>query len=212
MSARYVVVTGSVAAGATTASELIMENWNAESLLEGQIEENNPFFGDAQADPHRWSFASQAHFLAASGARHTDLKEQMARSEADFIVEDRTPFEHHGAYSRANFELGYLSNREFALLSDLAREIERGYLAPDVFVYREMTDAQLVARVRQRGRVGESDDAERLRVIHRAFESFIGEWDRTPIVRVPADLDLYTEDGTAAVIALLSEHLGSPTK
>lgn len=210
MSARYVVTTGSVGAGATTVAGVIVANWNADSLLEGQIEQLNPFFIDAQQNPARWGFASQAHFLAASAGRHATLGRMLTDTDADFIVEDRTPFEHHGAYSVANYALGSLSEREFVLLEALAREIEKQYKVPDLLIYREMTDKQLIERVLDRGREGEAADAERLRAFHRAFEEFAGSWDRSAIVRVPAELDVKSPEGEAELVELLTPYLGAP--
>jgi len=206
---QYVVVTGAVAAGATTVASLIADQWSADKLLEGQIEVHNPFFEDAQHDPERWAFASQAHFLQASAQRHVLLKERMRDSAAAWIVEDRTPFEHTGVYVEAARRLGHLQNREAKLLGELAKHIEGQYVAPAVLIYREMTEDQLVERVRTRGRIGESTDFERLQTIHRTFDGFIESWDRSPVVRIGADLDLFTEGGRHAAIALLSPLLGA---
>lgn len=211
MTAKYIVVTGSVAAGATTVANLILDRWDGTDLLEGQIEQINPFFKDAQEDPHRWSFASQAHFLAASAARHRELRSRL-EGATGFVVEDRTPFEHHGAYSLSAYESGYLSEREYALLSDLAREIEPGYLVPDVVVYREMTQQQLVERVKSRGREGESDDPKRLAAIHAAFETFIDDWNRSPLVRVPSEVDVFEPEGEAFVVQAVAKYLGPPAR
>ncbi len=210
MTAQYVVVTGAVGAGATTIANVVLKRWDAEALLEGQIETLNPFFKDAQTDPHRWAFASQAHFLAASAARHETLGRLLHDSRAGLVVEDRTPFEHQGAYSLSNRQLGYLSDREFGLLADLAREIEKQYLVPDLLIYREMTDEQLVERVLSRGRDGETADADRLRSVHEAFESFVAGWTRSPVVRIAADVDVLSESGEATVVGALTTHLGEP--
>lgn len=212
MTARYVVATGSVGAGATTVANIVMGRWNADELLEGQIEKLNPFFIDAQDDPARWGFASQAHFLAASAVRHENLRTRLQDTSADIVIEDRTPFEHHGAYSRANHELKTLSDREYALLTALNREIEKQYEVPALLIYREMTDEQLVDRVIGRGREGEAADAVRLRAFHQAFERFADEWDKSDIVRVPADWDLMTTEGREQLVDLLTPHLGEPVR
>lgn len=212
MTARYVVATGSVGAGATTVANIVMSRWNADELLEGQIEKLNPFFIDAQNDPARWGFASQAHFLAASAARHQKLRSRLQDSSADIVIEDRTPFEHHGAYSRANHELKTLSDREYELLTALNREIEKQYEVPGLLIYREMTDEQLLERVISRAREGEAADDVRLRAFHQAFERFADEWDKSNIVRVPADWDLLTPEGRELLVGLLTPHLGEPTR
>ncbi|OAN38847.1 deoxynucleoside kinase [Microbacterium sp. H83] len=212
MTARYIVATGAVAAGATTVANIVMSRWNADELLEGQIEKLNPFFIDAQNDPARWGFASQAHFLAASAERHEKLRTRLQDTSADIIIEDRTPFEHHGAYSRANHEQKTLSDREFALLAALNREIEKQYEVPALLIYREMTDEQLVERVLSRAREGEAADVVRLRAFHQAFERFADEWDKSAIVRVPADWELMAPEGQEQLVDLLTPHLGEPTR
>lgn len=207
MNPTYVVTTGAVAAGATTLATTIAKRWDAATLLEGQIEVNNPFFADAQADPARWMFHSQTDFLAASAKRHEELRQLRASTSAAIILEDRTPFEHHGVYTTSARTMGYLSEREFAVLSDVAASFERDYVTPDLLVYREMTVDQLRDRVHVRGRAGESDDFDRLRHILDAFEQFAADWTRSPIVRVAADVDLMTPDGRATLFNQLEEHL-----
>lgn len=211
MSAQYVVVTGSVGAGATTVANVISKYWATESFMEGKIEVLNPFFRDSQDAPDRWAFHSQAYFLAASSRRHRRIRELLTSSEAELVIEDRTPFEHHGAYSRALLDGGALSSREYALLGDLATEFERGYVTPAVLIYREMSDDQIVERVQSRGREGESSDGKKLRMIHAAFEAFIGGWSHSPIVRIPADADVLSESGEACVVEKLSTHFGAPS-
>jgi len=209
---KYVAVTGAVGAGATTLATLITQYWDADTLLEGQIEVLNPFFDDAQRDPVRWTFASQAHFLAASARRHQDLRTRLSQTRKALVIEDRTPFEHTSAYVEASRALGHITQRELILLRDLAHEIERTYIVPDVLIYREMTDNQLVERVKSRGRAGESADFHKLKTILEAFGSFVSNWSHSPVLRIGHDLDLYTPQGRSQTIALLSTHLGPPGK
>ncbi|SDS99294.1 Deoxyadenosine/deoxycytidine kinase [Pseudarthrobacter equi] len=208
---KYIAVTGAVGAGATTLVNFIAEKWKAETLLEGQIEALNPFFQGAQHDPHRWSFASQAHFLAASARRHDDLRQILACTEKPIVLEDRTPFEHTGVYANSAHRLGHILQDEFRVLTELSRVIERSYLVPALLVYREMTDDQLIERVAVRGRQGESTDFARLKSVHDAFKDFISNWQRSPVVRIGHDWDLFSTEGQQRTIDVLSAHLGKPT-
>ena len=70
-----------------------------------------------------------------------------------------------------------------------------------MLIYREMTQEQLTARVQSRARPGESVDIDRLVAIHAAFESFVTTWDRSPVVRIPAHVDVLTEDGLETALA-----------
>lgn len=151
----YVVVTGSVAAGASTLAQMLAPHWYADTLLEEVIEESNPFFMLAQGDPSRWAFNSQVHFLVASAKRHRVLQSMLnGRTESNVIIEDRTPFEHTGAYTRAYEKMGHLRSDEVEVLHDLSIEMEPNYCIPDLLIYREMSKAQLSDRVSQRGRGG----------------------------------------------------------
>lgn len=208
---KYVAVTGAVGAGATTLVNFIAEKWKAETLLEGQIEALNPFFQSAQRDPHRWSFASQAHFLAASARRHDDLRRILASTEKPIVLEDRTPFEHTGVYASSAHHLGHILQDEFHVLTELSRVIEHSYIVPALLVYREMTDDQLIERVAERGRQGESTDFARLKSVHDAFQEFVSHWQRSPVVRIGHDWDLYSPEGQQQTIEVLSPHLGSPS-
>jgi deoxyadenosine/deoxycytidine kinase len=210
--AKYVAVTGAVGAGATTLATFIARNWDAETLFEGQIEALNPFFEDAQCDPERWAFASQAHFLAASARRHDDLRLLLTETDKPIVLEDRTPFEHTGVYVQSARSLGHIMERELNVLMELARVVERGYEVPAVLVYREMTEDQLVERVALRNRPSESADFGRLKSVHDAFEAFVSEWDRSPIVRIGHDVDLHVLEGQEEAALVLAPHLGPRSK
>lgn len=210
--AQYIAVTGAIGAGATTLAAFIERNWDSETLLEGKIESVNPFFEDAQRDPVRWSFTSQTHFLAASVRRHDVLRRLLASTDKEFVIEDRTPFEHTGVYARSAHSLGYVKDRELDVLNELSRVVEQQYLAPSVLVYREMTVGQLTERVTERARPGESAEFVRLKSVHDAFETFISEWKHSAVVRIGAATDLHTPDGQDQAIGALAPHIGSPRR
>ncbi|KQR19140.1 hypothetical protein ASF79_15840 [Agreia sp. Leaf335] len=188
-------------------ANVISDHWSTTTLLEGQIEVDNPFFTDAQQNPERWMFHSQLHFLAASARRHEELRRLLSGSESAIVLEDRTPFEHHGVYSQAAVKAGYLQPREMGLLTEVAQTYEQGYLNPDLLIYREMSTEQLLSRVTSRGRAGETVDFDRLQTILETFEEFISAWDRSDVVRVPADVDLLSPDGQDQLIAQLEGRL-----
>jgi len=188
----YVVATGSIAAGASTISERLIDRLGWKGHLEGHVEVDNPFFGDANSEFGRWGFHSQVHFLLASIHRHDALAAALAEVNlaAPAIVEDRTPFEHTGAYLETYARLGRLSEREAELLRELTVVLERSYLVPDLVIYRELADDQLRGRVVARGREGETQDLELLCALRDSFNEFIAGWDRSPKIIVPADVDV----------------------
>lgn len=188
--ARYVVITGSIAAGATTLSTKLIDRFGWRELLEGHVDQDNPFFVDSNDDPHRWRFHSQVHFLTASVHRHDRLREMLA--EPGVVVEDRTPFEHNGAYTAAHETLGNITPQEAAMLGAVGDVVERHYLTPDLLIFREMSRERLPEAVAERARPGEDTiDVHTLEVIWKQFNDFAERWDRSEKILVPADLDVY---------------------
>jgi deoxyadenosine/deoxycytidine kinase len=199
------VVTGSVAAGATTLAEILAVELAANTLLEKQIEETNPFFVRAQEDPSRWQFTSQVHFLLASTDRHARLNAMLDDgSAAAVVIEDRTPFEHTGAYVAAHAVAGTISAEEALLLAQLTHIVSERYIVPDLLVYREMTPAMVAARVQERSRAGEQSDSEWLTQLLAAFDRFVDSWDLSPVVRIPAEIDVREPGGRAEALRLVS--------
>lgn len=190
--AKYVVVTGAIAAGASTLSEALIAKYGWGELLEGRVAIDNPFFARAYVDPQRWVLNSQIHFLTASVARHRQLAEKLAASESDTVIlEDRTPFEHMAAYTETYRRLGRIPSDEAGLLDRLAEVIEVHYLTPDLLVYREMDHGQLLTRVQERGREGEGNaDLELLEAVRQSFDDMVDKWDRSDVLTVPATTDV----------------------
>lgn len=64
-------------------------------------------------------------------------------------------------------------------------------MVPDLLVYREMDRSALRERVADRGRPGETAlDPAYLEAVRAQFEEFVGAWDRSAVVRVPAGADV----------------------
>lgn len=190
--AKYLVVTGAIAAGASTLAEALIHRYGWQEILEGDVAVDNPFFGRVYEDPQRWFLASQLHFLNASVKRHELLAAKLELAgPGEVIIEDRTPFEHMAGYTAAYINLRRVSTDEADLLQDIAKHFEQHYIEPDLLVYREMTHDQLITRVRERGRDGEdAADFELLDSIRQSFDAMFGRWDRSAKMAVPATVDV----------------------
>lgn len=201
---RYVAITGAIAAGASTLAHILIRQLGWEPLMEGTVEVSNPFFIDAYNDFPRWGFHSQIDFLTRSAERHLQLVGKLQGpevTEANVIVEDRTPFEHNGAYLLAYRRLHWISEREARALERLARVVERHYVVPDLLIYREASLAQLVTRTIRRARPGEQQlDSQMLGEVRRSFNEFIDHWDRSPVLTVAATADLFDERTVAGIV------------
>lgn len=190
--AKYVVVTGAIAAGASTLSEALIGKYGWGALLEGQVAVDNAFFERAYSDSSRWILASQLHFLTSSVTRHQKLAAKLATGGPDeVILEDRTPFEHMAGYTETYRRLGRIPTDEAALLDHAAEVIEQHYLVPDLLVYREMQHDQLLGRVQERGREGEGNaDIELLEGVRQSFDRMVESWDRCEVLVVPSTINV----------------------
>ncbi|MGY4712991.1 deoxynucleoside kinase [Mycolicibacterium sp. CBM1] len=201
-------MTGAIAAGASTLSQVLIDTLAWDALLEGNVEQDNQFFTDAYGDFARWGFHSQVHFLVNSARRHGRLSAMLASPGPHPVVEDRTPFEHTGAYLRAYESLNRIAPREVALLRQLTAILEDRFVVPDLLVYRQMTPEQLQTRVAQRKRIGEdAADFPLLDAIRISFDSFVHEWDRSPKIILPASVDVHDSVAVAPVIRQIESAL-----
>ena len=208
---RYVAITGAIAAGVSTLAHTLIQKLGWEPLLEEAVEIYNSFFVDAYADFPRWGFRSQVEFLTRSAERHLQLFDKLHRSEttqATVIIEDRTPFEHTGAYLLAYRRLHWISDREAQSLERLTRVIERHYVAPDLLIFREASLVQLVERTTRRARPGEQQlNSQVLDEMRRSFSEFIENWDRSPVLTIGATTDLFDERAATAIVTAVHNSL-----
>lgn len=205
----YVVATGSIAAGASTISQRLIERLGWWGHLEGHVERANAFFADANSNFARWGFHSQVHFLLASVHRHDALAAALADPELDApaVVEDRTPFEHTAVYLETYAQLGRLDERQAQLLRELTAVLDRSYLVPDLLIYRSLSDSLLQRRVVERGRAGETTDLELLTALRDNFDAFAASWGRSPKIVVPADTDVFDDDLFDSIVDEITEKL-----
>jgi deoxyadenosine/deoxycytidine kinase len=191
-------VTGTIGSGATTLARVLAGALGGIPLVEADAGEANPFFARMYADLRRWGFASQVHFLVESAQRHRELV-RMRDRPGGAVVEDRTPFEHRAVYLRVQEELGLLPHDELETLTELALVLERGFVVPDVLVYRRTPRRVADERIRRRARPGEEHmDREWLVAVDAAFEGLATSW-AGPVVVADEALDVADAAGVAAL-------------
>lgn len=204
---KYVAITGAIAAGATTLSTVLRERLHWTRYEDEHVHASNAFFRDAYADFPRWGFHSQVNFMLASAERHAGLRVTLERDPPNDvpIMEDRTPFEHTGAYLRAYRKAGLLSQREADLLERLGQALSSVYVTPDLLVFRRISEEQMVRRVRERNRPGEADASiEFLSAVRDSFEEMMAQWTRSPLIVLSSDVDVLDPAQAEEVTRMIS--------
>lgn len=191
-----VAVTGAIGAGATTLVKHLSGLTSWETVLEHNVEVENPFFGKFNSEPTRYAFHNQIHFLIKSAERHHELS---SRHSSGVFLQDFTPFEHTAVYAYVQHYLKNLDDEEYDTVLRLTRFLEQSYIKPVVLIYREATEYILMDRIQERERPSEqsliSARLEYLQTILTRFDSWItGEWNLCPVIKVPADTDVVANE------------------
>jgi deoxyadenosine/deoxycytidine kinase len=145
----YIAFEGPIAAGKTTVATLLATHLNSELLLEEF--QNNEFLADFYAAPERWSLPMQLWFLTS---RIGPLK-SIYPPRGKTLVADYT------ARKDRLFARLLLKDRELNLFDRIAGLLAIDLPQPNLIVYLDANDTELLARIKNRGRPYEQkiDDA-----------------------------------------------------
>jgi deoxyadenosine/deoxycytidine kinase len=198
---KLIAITGAIAAGATTLGRVLVSANGWSAFFEADVEQANPFFVLYHREPLRYALHNQVAFLTQSA----ELHDRMQSSEVAIGVQDYTPFEHTAVYAHAQAALGRLDIKELELLDRLSGFVERSFITPDVLIYRRLSEAALVARVRGRGRPSEQQlSLEFLKAVRERFEIWANNWRQSPVITLEEDFDAV---GDAEAISALSARI-----
>ena len=187
----YIAFEGPIAAGKTTLARRFAAQVGAELLLEDY--EGNPFLADYYSERERWALPMQLSFLAA---RHQQLMAVPVQRTGP-VVADHT-------YTKDQiFAHALLEDRELALYETLRRSLSGQAMAPDVIVYLDAPNRNLLERIRQRGRAyEESIDDDYLDRVRAAYEKELLAVRRNGVVLIDTStLDLNSSTAVAEVFA-----------
>jgi dUTP pyrophosphatase len=184
-----IAVSGTVGSGKSTFTESLASSLGVSPFLEEV--ERNPFF----ADPLDQPVSSQLWFLTRSISG--------MRSASGIVggVVERPPQEHVEIFAADLLAQDRLTPDEFALL----RATYTSALplpTPNLLIHLEASPEVALARVRDRGRSGESTiSLEYLNRLAARYDDFVRRWDASSVLRVHTDqLDVRTRDGFELVL------------
>ncbi|MBK8138007.1 MAG: deoxynucleoside kinase [Chloroflexi bacterium] len=179
-------------------------------IIERDVETQNPFFSKFNEQPRVYAFHNQIHFLLKSVEEHRYIHPKI---NSTVFIQDFTPFEHVDVYAQAQFQSGNLDAGEFDVLTRLAKVIDDQFIVPKMLIYREISFDEICNRMKKRGRRSElkllssEEGLAYLKVLVNTFDLWIHDWTRSPIIRIPAEFDVFSEGERIRNIATQIETL-----
>jgi deoxyguanosine kinase len=134
----YVALEGPIAAGKTTLATLLAREVKAKLILERFNE--NAFLADFYNDKSRWALPMQLAFLIDRHTQFTELSDKGSIVADHTLAKDRV------------FAKVLLEGRELALYEDIASKLAPLNFSPDLIVYLDADNEELLRRIAERGR------------------------------------------------------------
>lgn len=145
----YIAVVGNIGAGKTTLTNMLAKHYGWEPRFESV--EDNPYLDDFYKDMKRWSFDLQVYFM---NKRIHDIMD--IAKYAGTVIQDRCAFEDRYIFAPTLYEQGNLSERDFALYTELFDMMIKLVPQPDLVIYIQSSIGNLVNQIEKRNRGCES--------------------------------------------------------
>lgn len=183
-----IVTGGTVGIGKTTVAEKIAKHLNSEVFYESV--DDNPLLEKFYANPKRWAFAIQIHFL---NTRFASIKKALKNRHN---ILDRSIYE-DALFATLNYEDGNMSKEEIdcylSLLDNMLEELNSlEKKAPDLFIYLRGSFETVQHRMKLRGRDFElgDDKIEYFKRLHSRYDDWVLEYYKASEVLV-INMDIY---------------------
>jgi len=130
-----------------------------------------------------WGFHSQVFFLAHRLELHQNLL-----TFPGSIILDRSIYEDAEIFAHNLYLQGHISSRDYQTYRTLYKNVVRLLPPPDLVIYLRATVNTLLERISHRGRAYESNiDPNYLGRLNELYDSWIGDFNLSPVLTVPAD-------------------------
>ena len=104
----HIAIAGNIGSGKTTLTEMLAKHYGWEPKYEAV--DYNPYLEDYYKDIPRWSFNMEVFFLKE---RFKDLLQLTRCSKQQTIVQDRTIYEGVYVFTKNNYKMGNMTERDF---------------------------------------------------------------------------------------------------
>jgi deoxyadenosine/deoxycytidine kinase len=199
---RYIALAGNIGAGKSSLTGLLSKHFGWEAYYESV--DDNPYRPDFYEDMRRWSFNLQIYFLSS---RFRSMK-RMLGVDRNFI-QDRTIYEDVEIFAKNLYEMGLMSERDFANYQSLFTEMSDYLRPPDLLIYLRADVPTLVKQIQQRGRAYENTiRIDYLESLNTLYESWIDRYPYEKLIIETDNLDFVNnKEHLGQVISLIEQRL-----
>ncbi|MEN9838814.1 MAG: hypothetical protein RL177_293 [Bacteroidota bacterium] len=199
---RYIALAGNIGAGKSSLTGLLSKHFGWEAYYESV--DDNPYLPDFYEDMRRWSFNLQIYFLSS---RFRSMK-RMLGVERNFI-QDRTIYEDVEIFAKNLYEMGLMSERDFANYQSLFTEMSDYLRPPDLLIYLRADVPTLVKQIQQRGRAYENTiRIDYLESLNTLYEGWIDRYPYEKLIIETDNLDFVNnKEHLGQVISLIEQRL-----
>ncbi len=199
---RYIALAGNIGAGKSSLTGLLSKHFKWEAYYESV--DDNPYLPDFYEDMRRWSFNLQIYFLSS---RFRSMK-RMLGVERNFI-QDRTIYEDVEIFAKNLYEMGLMSERDFANYQSLFTEMSEYLRPPDLLIYLRAEVPTLVKQIQQRGRAYENSiRIDYLESLNGLYEGWIDRYPYEKLIIETDNLDFVNnKEHLGQVISLIEQRL-----
>lgn len=193
----YVVLAGTTGVGKSTLTQRLATKYKFHAFFEHL--DDNPYLADYYAGHGKEiCFEMQVYFLGQRVAQQRDV-ERMVHSGTN-VIHDRSIYEDFHIFSQHQYNLGFISDRQFENYRRLFFTVTDLLHPPDLIIYLHASTGRLLEQIKKRGRDYEQEiDLDYLSQINELYESWLRRLRGGPtnIPLLPVDVcqtDLHGDD------------------
>lgn len=193
----YLVLAGTTGVGKSTLTQRLAERYHFHSFYEHL--DDNPYLADYYAGKGaEICFEMQVYFLGQRVAQQREI-ERMLLSGTN-VIHDRSIYEDFHIFSQHQYDLGYISSRQFENYRRLFFTVTDLLHPPDLIIYLHASTERLMEQIHKRGRDYEQQiNLDYLRQINDLYQAWLQRLQSGPtaIPFLPVDvcqMDLHGAD------------------
>ena len=190
--AMYIVLTGTTGVGKSTLTRRLASKYHFQAFYEHL--DDNPYLPEYYAGQGKTvCFEMQTYFLGQRVSQQKEI-EKILQTGTN-VIHDRSIYEDFHIFATHQYNLGYMSERQFENYRRLFFTVTDLLYPPDLVIYLHASTERLLAQIQQRGREYEqSIDLVYLSQINELYEEWLERLESGPVKMPIFPVDVCQQD------------------